>query len=447
MSRRSMSAPAQRITIATTALAAIIILGGTAWTLASRRQNRPVNKAEGVPDMPGMTGHASSGMYGVANGPGTGTNGSITLTASQIRQFGVTFGTAEVRRVTSEVRAAGVVTFDETKMAQIAPRFGGFVEKLYVNSTGQQVRRGQAVLDIYSPELVAAQQELLLAAQLDRSIGASSVPGVAGGQTNLVEASKRRLQLWDVSDAQISQILSSGRVRRTLTLYAPVSGIVVEKKVLQGQAVTPGEDLYTIANLSDVWVDAELREIDAANVRVGTAADIDFTGLPGHAYKGRVAYVYPTLQAEARTIKARIVVPNTDHVLKPGMYATVRLSTPSRSALTVPNSAVLQTGVRNIVFVDMGNGEIMPHDVQPGRVAGGYTEILSGLEAKQRVVTSAQFLLDSESNLGEVIKSMIANMGPGDKAMQNMPGMSDKGASVRDMPGMQMPDSSVRPPR
>ena len=355
-------------------------------------------------------------------GMGVGTNGSVRLTASQINQFGVTFGIATIRPLTSEVRTAGVVTFDETRMAQIAPKFGGYVDRLHVNSTGQQVRRGQPVLDIYSPELVAAQQELLLAGQLDRSIGKSSVPGMTAGGTDLVAASRRRLQQWDISDAQIDQILSTKQARRTLTLYAPVSGIVVDKKVLQGQAVTPGEELYTIADLSDVWVDAELREVDAASVRVGSAAKIEFTGLPGHTYNGRVAYVYPTLQPEARSIKARIVVPNSDGVLKPGMYATVRLSTPGRSALTVPSSAILQTGDRNIVFVDMGNGEstrqLMPHDVVPGSVAGDYTEILSGLEAGQRVVTSAQFLLDSESNLGEVMKSMIANMGSGYRTMQ-----------------------------
>ncbi|MGI9089801.1 MAG: efflux RND transporter periplasmic adaptor subunit [Gemmatimonadaceae bacterium] len=452
-----------------------VLVAGTVWLLISRHKTSTA-AATSSGNMAGMPGMSSSGsgtqggsMAGMAGMDVTG-NGSVKLTASQIHQFGITFGTAEVRPLTSETRTTGVVTFDETKMAQIAPKFGGFVERLYVNSTGQQVQRGQPVLDIYSPELVAAEQELLLAGQVDRSIGKSSVPGMPAGQTDLADASRRRLRLWDISDAQIDQILRTGRVRRTLTLYAPVSGIVVDKKVLQGQAVTSGEELYIIANLSDVWVDAQLREVDAASVRVGSLADIQFAGLPGRTYKGRVAYVYPTLQSEARTIKARIVVPNTDGMLKPGMYATVRLSTPSRSALTVPNSAILQTGDRNIVFVDMGNGELMPHEVELGRVAGDYTEILSGLEAGQRVVTSAQFLLDSESNLGEVMKSMIGmGSGGGGQSMQNMPGMdmsgskgpapasgnapsagsantdmNDKGADVKsiqnmqNMPGMQM---------
>jgi len=435
-----------------------VLVVGTAWYLVSRHKESGVatTSSGNMPGMPGMSsstssnasvGGASGGsMAGVA-GMNVTANGSVTLTASQIHQFGVTFGTAEVRPLTSEMRTTGTVTFDETKMAQITPKFGGFVERLYVNSTGQQVRRGQPVLEVYSPELLAAEQELLLAGEVDRSIGKSSVPGIPTGQTDLVDASRRRLQLWDISDAQIDQILRTGRVRRTLTLYAPVSGIVVEKKVLQGQAVTSGEELYTIADLSDVWVDAQLREVDAANVRVGSLVDIVFTGLPGQSYKGRVAYVYPTLQAEARTITARIVVPNTAGVLKPGMYATVRLSTPSRSALTVPNSAILQTGDRNIVFVDMGNGILMPHDVELGRVAGEFTEVLSGLEAGQRVVTSAQFLLDSESNLGDVLNSMIGNMGSADKAMQNMPGIDDKGANVNGMPGMQMPPAPPKPRR
>ena len=414
MNEIRMSTHSKRLAIA---IAVIVVLGGVTWILVPRHQAGPAHTSSSN----GMT--VMSGMPGMgASNSSNDSNGLVTLTASQIDQFGVTFGTAAVRPLTSEVRTAGVVTLDETKMAQIAPKFGGYVDRLYVNSTGQQVRRGQPVLDIYSPELVAAQQELLLAGQLDRSIGRSSVPGVTAGGTNLVDASRRRLQQWDISDAQIDQILSTGRVRRTLTLYAPVSGIVIDKKVLQGQAVAPGEELYTIANLADVWVDAELREVDAASVRVGSATKIEFTGLPGHTYTGRVAYVYPTLQPEARTIKARIVVPNPDGMVKPGMYATVRLSTPSRSALTVPSSAILQTGDRNIVFVDMGNGEstrrLMPHDVVLGSVAGTYTEIISGLEPGQRVVTSAQFLLDSESNLGEVMKSMISTMGSGDKAMQ-----------------------------
>lgn len=397
---------------------AIVVAG--IWAIASGRRRDAgaaggAHEATKAPAMERMTGMSMS------------SNGSVTLTAGQIRQFGITFGTVEVRPLTAETRTSGVVVFDETRVAQVAPKIGGFVERLYVNATGQPVRRGQPLLEIYSPELVAAQQELLLAGQLQRDIGGSAVPGVPGSTTDLVAASKRRLQLWDISEGQIDDILRTRRARHTLTLFAPVSGVVIEKKVLEGQAIMTGQQLYTIADLDGVWIDVRLREADAASVRTGTGADIDVAGLPGRPLKGRVTYVYPTLDSVSRSVRARVVVSNSGGLLKPGMYATVRLSTPSRSALTVPSSAVLRTGERNVVFMDMGNGALMPMDVEVGRTAGDYTEVLAGLEPGQRVVTSAQFLLDSESNLADVVKSMMGQRGAGD------------GGNVKDMPGMTMP--------
>ncbi len=361
--------------------------------------------AGGAPAMPAMSG--MPGMAGMG-GAQTSTDSSVSLTPGQLRQFGVTFGTADVRPLTSDTRTTGVVTFDETRITDVAPKFGGFVDRLYVNATGQQVRAGQPLLDIYSPDVLAAEQELLLAGNLQRTMGQSAVPGVPGNTGDLVDAAKRRLALWDVSDAQVAEILRTGRPRRTLTLYAPSSGVVVDKKVVQGQATAPGQSLYTITDLSDVWIDVQLREADVAAVRVGSGADVAVEGLPGRTWKGRVAYVYPTLDSATRSVRARIVVSNADRVLKPGMYATVELRTPTRSALTVPTSAVLRTGERNLVFVDMGRGRLMPRAVTLGRDAGDYTEVLGGLQPGQRVVTSAQFLLDSESNLAEVMKSMIS---------------------------------------
>jgi Cu(I)/Ag(I) efflux system membrane fusion protein len=399
-------------------------------------------------------GGGESGTRAMTGMPMT-ESGTVRLTADQIRQFGVTFGTADVRTLTSETRATGVVTVDETKVAQIAPKVGGFVERLYVNATGQPVSRGQPLLDVYSPDLVAAQQELLVAGHLQRDIGRSAVPGVPDNVTDLVGAAKRRLRLWDISEGQIEEILRTGQAQRTLTLHAPASGVVLEKRVVQGQAVVAGEQLYTIADLSDVWVDVRLREADVAAVRPGSGAEIEVAGLPDRALKGRVTYVYPTLDTASRAVRARVVVANTGGLLKPGMYATVRLSTPSRSALAVPNSAVLRSGDRNVVFVDMGRGALMPHEVEVGRTAGGYAEILAGLEPGQRVVTSAQFILDSESNLDQVMKAMMGQMSGGDMSKmqdgKDMPGMSmpklnDKGADVRgmhDMPGMKTPPAAA----
>jgi Cu(I)/Ag(I) efflux system membrane fusion protein len=426
---RGMSPRTRRLTIA--GVGALALLGIVWAVVASRDEPKTSSSAaRGMESMEGMAGMKMT------------EGGSVVLTSAQIRQFGITFGIVAVRVLTSEVRTTGVVTFDETKIVQVAPKFGGFVERLYVDFTGQPVTRGQSLLEIYSPELVAAQQELLVAAELQRDIGRSPVPGVPAGSTNLVEAAKRRLRLWDISEGQIEAVLRSGRVRRTMTLYAPASGVVVEKKVVRGQATTAGEQLYTIADLTDLWIDVQLREADAAAVQIGSGADVEFAGLPGRTFKGRVEFVYPTVAQEARTVRARVAVTNSDGVLKPGMYATVRVMTPARSALTVPNAAVIRTGERNIVFVDMGGGELMPHEVQLGPTVGEYTEVLAGVDAGQRVVTSAQFLLDSESNLAEVMRSMMGQTGSGemkDMPGMQMPGMDDKGASMKGMPGMKMP--------
>ena len=413
---RQFSWRSRRIQAVVIALALIVIVVAV---FVARRNQKPAPAST-------TSGSSAQGTTSMA-GMNMASGGAVTLTADQIRQFGVTFASVEVRPLTSETRTTGVVTVDETAVTQVAPMFGGFIERLYVNYTGQPVQRGDALLDIYSPELVAAQQELLLAGQLQRQIGRSAVPGVPGSTTDLVDAARRRLKLWDISDAQVNEVLRTGQPRRTLTLYAPSSGVVIDKRVVEGQAIQPGDHLYTIANLSGVWVEIALREVDAAAIRLGTGADIELASLPGRPFKGRVAYIYPTLDSASRAVRARVVVSNTNGVLKPGMYATVRLATPSRSALTVPNAAVLRTGDRNVVFVDMGQGQLKPSDVELGRTAGDYTEVLAGLEPGQRVVTSAQFLLDSESNLGEVMRSMMGQMSSGDVGrtgkMSNMPGM------------------------
>jgi Cu(I)/Ag(I) efflux system membrane fusion protein len=409
--------------VAARALGGAVLLAAIVWIVVATRRPRTEAARSRATNAPAPTTNDMAGTTGMPGMDQPTAAGAVTLTASQLRQFGVTFGTAAVRMLTIETRATGVVTVDETHLSEVTPKFAGYVERLYVNATGQRVGRGQPLLDVYSPELVAAQQELLAAGQLDREIGRSSVPGVPGSTSDLAAAAKRRLQLWDISDAQIAELLRTGRPRRTLTLFAPSAGVVLDKRVVQGQAIAAGDPLYTIADLSDLWIEVQLRNVDAAAIRPGSAADAEVTGLPAQRWKGRVTYVYPTIDTTSRALRARVVVSNADGALKPGMYATVRLSTPSRSALTVPSSAVLRAGDRNVVYVDRGNGALAPHDVELGRSAGELTEILAGLEPGQRVVTSAQFLLDSESNLGEVMKSMISQMPAG-----------DRGADMRDMP-------------
>lgn len=422
---------------------ALVILGTSATPFAAcsrRGADRPAQVAqtrkadtsgtEGMAGMPGMSGVNTDSSAA----------GSVSITPEQITQFGITFGTAAVRTLHDDTRAVGVVTVDETRLTQVVPRVSGFVERLYVNATGQRVRRGEPLLDVYAPDLVAAQRELLLAAQLDHQIGQAPVPGMTGKPGDLVEAAKQRLRLWQISDAQIDSVLRTGEARQVLTLYAPSDGVVLERNVVQGQALVPGADLYTIADLSTVWIDVRVREMDAAAVRAGSDAMIDITGLPGRRLVGHVAYVYPTLDSTARAIRARVSVPNPGEALKPGMYAEVRLATPARSVLTVPTDAVLRGGDRNVVFVDMGTGRLMPHTVELGHLTDAYAEILSGVESGQRVVTSAQYLLDSESNLAEVMKSMISQMNTSDV------GRAPNANDMPDMPGMSAPSKGAKPP-
>ena len=387
-----------------------------------------------------MNGMAMPGAPSDGSSSRSSSDGSITLTSNELREFGVTFARVELRTLSNELRAAGTVTIDETRVAKVTARFSGYAERLYANFAGQQVTRGQPVAEIFSPELLAAEQELLLASRMSRTLGTTSIPGVSAGSGDLVGAARQRLQLWGVSNSQINQVLKSGRPLRTVTLHAPISGVIIEKKVVQGQAIQVGEELYTIADLSSVWVETQLREADGGLVAPGSPATIVFSADPGRTYSGRVAFVYPTLGAETRTVRARIVVANGDRRLRPGMYATVRISSGAGTVLAVPRSAVVETGERTLVFVDMGGGELMPHAVRIGRSGGEHVEVLSGVTAGQRVVTSAQFLLDSEANLGDLMKGM-APTGGSMKGMDMAPvaDPKSKGADMRGMPGMSSP--------
>lgn len=392
----------------------------------------------------GQTADAMQGMdMGGMDMGGMPPDGAIHLTPNEIGTFGITFGTVEVRSLTRSVRAVGLVEFDETRMTYVAPKFGGWVEKLYVDFTGQPVERGQPLLDIYSPELVTAQEELLLAARLADSVATSAVANVVGGANDLLESARRRLRYWDITEEQIQSLLETGEVRKTLTLYSPVSGIVMEKDVFTGQAFQPGRNLYMIADLSEVWVNAEVFEADVPLVREGMQAEITIPALPGRVLQGRITYVYPTLEDRTRSMRARITIPNPGTLLKPGMYATVTFSANLGDALTVPASAVLYSGERAVAFVDMGAGAIMPHELRLGARGREYIQVLDGLEPGQRVVTSAQFLLDSESNLAEVMKAMMTQMNASDMGSMEMGGMEGMGQQKPDtmpMPGVKKED-------
>jgi Cu(I)/Ag(I) efflux system membrane fusion protein len=338
---------------------------------------------------------------------------AVLLSASEAERIGVTYATVEAGFVASTIRTVGQVTFDEARVKTISPKIDGWIEQLYVNTTGQYVGRGQALFTIYSPMLVATQEELLLAKRLaaDVSAGSDEAKLYADG---LVAAARRRLLYWDVSQAEIAQVERAGVARRSLTLRSPVGGYVIEKAVFGGQRVMAGDAIYKVADLSVVWVEGEVFERDLHAISLGQQASAQFEALPGEQRSGRITYIYPTLNPETRTVRVRVALPNDNGHLKPGMYATLSLpaSGRARPSLSVPRGAVLSTGERDIVFVRRPDGKLEPRFVTLGAAGEDKIEILSGLAVGEQVVASATFLVDAESNLG----TLMGGMG-------NMPGM------------------------
>jgi RND family efflux transporter MFP subunit len=337
---------------------------------------------------------------------------SVTISDADARRIGVTYGVATMGALGKEVRTVGQITFDETRLKTISPKIDGWVEQLMVNATGQWVSAGQPLLTIYSPMLVTAQEELLLAKRLQGDVAEASGDARQRAKDLLVSA-RRRLAYLDISDSVIADVEHTGEIRRTLTLRSPASGYVLEKNVLPGQKIMAGDVLYKVADLSAVWVEGEVFEQDLSSVRVGQSVRAEFQALPGEARTGRISYIYPTLNPETRTVRLRVVLSNTDLRLKPGMYATILIAaTEAGNVITVPRSAVLSTGERSIVFVRESRGQLTPREVALGGSNDDRVEILRGLAAGETVVTSATFLVDAESNLG----TALGGMG-------NMPGM------------------------
>ena len=343
--------------------------------------------------------HAATGGAGDSAQP-------VALTAEAARRIGVTYATATLGPLGREIRSVGQVTFDESRVQAISPKVDGWVERLYVNTTGQPVAVGQPLLTIYSPMLVQAQEELLLARRLQADVAAGGAEASRNAQ-ELLTSARRRLQYWDVLPAEIAAVERAGVARKALTLRSPAAGHVLEKNVLPGQRVMAGDALYRVADLRSVWVEGEVFEQDLADMRVGQVVHADFQALPDDHRMGRIAYIHPTLNPETRTARIRVVVPNGDLRLKPGMYATLRIeSGRTTSVVTVPRDAVLSTGQRHIVFVRGRDGRLVPREVALGVAGGERVEIRRGLLAGETVVASATFLIDAESNLGKALGGM-----------------------------------------
>jgi Cu(I)/Ag(I) efflux system membrane fusion protein len=356
-------------------------------------------------------GPANGGEQGHGHAPVSGGAGEarspVRLDAAAARRIGIAYATAERKVVDHTVRTVGTVTYDETRIVDVNPKIEGWVERLYVDFTGAPVRRGQPLLAVYSPMLVSAQEELILARRLVDESAAEPGSRTAERSRQLLEAARRRLAYWDIPPGEIRQIEETGAPTKTLTLTSPASGFVVEKSVFEGGRIGPGMNLYRIADLSIVWVDGEVFEKDLGLVGQGQAARVTVQAYPGETFAGQVTYVYPTVTVEARTGRVRVALANPGLRLKPGMYAEVELEVAAgEKRLVVPRGAVHATGERSWVFLQTAEGTLVAREVTTGLVAGGDIEILAGLEEGDSVVASANFLIDAESSMGSAIDAM-----------------------------------------
>jgi Cu(I)/Ag(I) efflux system membrane fusion protein len=394
------------------------------------------------------------GMPGMSAAP----SGAVVVPAVMRQLIGVRSAPAAVAVLGQEIRAVGTVGYDERGFTQVTVKTSGWVREVFVDSIGRPVRKGEPLFTLYSPDLLATQDEYLLAVKTQGQLATSPIAEVKANAVSLVASTRERLRLWDVTDAQIATLQRRGTAEPVLTVYAPSSGIVLKREAVPGKYVGPGTTLYEVADLSTVWISADIYESEVAAVTLNQPASVTFAAYPGEMFQGTVSYVYTTLNTEARTVRVRLELPNPGLKLKPGMFGTVTLRTDAARTLVVPKEAVLDTGLRQLVFLDRGEGAYVPSPVKLGRRNQDSVEVLEGLKEGDRIVTSANFLLDAESKLTSAssMQAMMGRIGMGDwqmrgayeGKMEGMQGMGDmKGMEgmqgmkgTESMPGMQMGD-------
>ena len=329
--------------------------------------------------------------------------GTVHVSPERQQLIGVRFGKVEKRQMQKVIRTVGRIDYDEKRIGTVSPKIGGWIEELYVDFTGQFVRKGEPLLSIYSPELVSTQEEYLLALSAKRDWSKSPFSEVSESGNLLAESSRRRLKLWDISDDQIKALEETREPKKTLTLFSPFTGYVLEKMVTRGQFIDAGMALYRIADLSVVWLIADIYENEVAFIHLDQQAVIQMAYYPGETFTGRAIYIYPYMEPQTRTAKVRFEFANPDRKLKPEMFANVEIRINLGNKLAVPEGAVIDTGVRKVVIIDRGSGYFEPREVRLGAKAGDFFEVLAGLKSGERVVTSANFLIDSESKLKEAV--------------------------------------------
>jgi membrane fusion protein, copper/silver efflux system len=331
----------------------------------------------------------------------------IQISAQRLQSIGVKTGVIARRAVEDEIRTTGNVAIDETRLAYVQVRFSGFVEKVFADATYQYVRKGQPLLTIYSPDLVATEREYLVAKQNQAQVANSTVPGVASSAASVLDATMGRLKQWGVPDKEIARLQATGQAQQELEVDSPISGYITERNALPSVAVQPDMRLYTIADLSTVWVQAQAFQSDLGRIKIDAPASLTLDTFPGRTFNGRVDFVYPQVDADTRTAKVRVLFSNPGLQLKPGMFVNVTLKVPMGEQVVVPATGVLQTGTRDLAFVYRSDGFIEPRGVQLGSRVGDDFVVLKGLKAGEQIVTSANFLIDSESQLQAALGSFV----------------------------------------
>lgn len=323
----------------------------------------------------------------------------VQLSNEQMNSIGVKTGSVEYKQLKDEIRATGTVDIDERLQSSVQVRFSGYIRKVFANATYQYVRKGDPLFTIYSPDLVATQEEYLLARRNLAALGGSSIDGVASGASSLTAAAEQRLRQWDIPGSEIAKLKESGKAVSELTINSPSSGYITERVALPNMYVEPATKLYALADLSRVWVNAQVFQNDVGRLKRGDTSVITVDAYPGRVFHGSVEEILPQIDMTTRTVKVRLAVNNSGVTLKPGMFVNVDLQSALGRQLVVPASAVFDTGIRQVVFVDHGNGSIEPKDVSLGARVGDDFVVLKGVAVHERIVTSANFLLDSESQL------------------------------------------------
>jgi len=378
---------------------------------------------QAVPEESPQAGGGSASLPTLQRAP-------IQLNPTQQQLIGVTYGAVEKRPLTKVIRTVGRVEYDERKLAEVALKVSGWIQNLSADYTGKLVKRGEPLFTLYSPDFVTAQEEYLLALRTRAQLRNSNAPEARESAESLVQASRNRMLLWDLTAAQVHALEESGQPQLHQTIYSPVSGVIIDKTVFKGRKVESGTTLYKIADLSIVWVHADIYEYELPFVRVGQEAKVSLSYYPSEVFTAKVTYLYPYLDEKTRTGKVRFELTNTpDWKLKPGMYATTELIAPLGERLVIPESAVLDSGVRQLVFVDKGQGRFSPQEVKLGERVDHYVEVLEGLTADERIVTSGNFLIDSESKLqaAESMMEMMGAIGMGDWKMESAKPMEMSG--------------------